>query len=253
MTRVGLIGLGAIGEGLVRLVERDVNSSLSFVGALVRTPRERGVSVTQFTTLEDFLASEPDVVAEAAGHGALRSFGPDCLRAGVPLILLSVGAFADEQFESALRDAASVGGVSARVASGSIGGLDLLASASKGGLDSVCHRIVKPPGALGLERDAHGEVFRGSARRAAVEYPQNANVAAAVALAGIGLDASEVIVESDPTATRNCHRIEIVGAFGSATIHIEGRPSLANPRTGALVPMSLKHELEKNSALVVVG
>jgi aspartate dehydrogenase len=253
MIRIGLIGLGAIGEGLVRLVERDAKSPISVVGALVRAPRERGVRVTQVETLGDLLSAKPDVVAETAGHGALRSFGPDCLRAGVPLVLLSVGALADERFENALRAAAIAGGLSARVASGSIGGLDLLASAAKGGLESVCHRIIKPPGALGLSSDAQGELFRGSARRAALEYPQNANVAAAVALAGIGLDASEVIVESDPCATRNRHRIEVAGAFGSATISIEGRPSVANPRTGALVPMSLKHELEKNSAPVVLG
>jgi aspartate dehydrogenase len=61
------------------------------------------------------------------------------------------------------------------------------------------------------------------------------------------------VVVADPAATRNRHEINIVGAFGSCSLTIEGIPSPGNPRTGALVPMSLKHELEKRRMPIVIG
>jgi aspartate dehydrogenase len=58
---------------------------------------------------------------------------------------------------------------------------------------------------------------------------------------------------ADEDAARNRHEIEIEGAFGRCSLVIEGIPSPSNPRTGALVPMSLKHELEKHRRPIVIG
>lgn len=252
--RVGLIGLGAIAGQFVDLVSADPDCGLEIVGALVRdVGRPRRPGLTQVDSLEALLELDVDIVAEAAGHAALRQFGPACLRTGMPLVVLSIGALADAEFERELRAAATSGGVQLTLASGAVGVLDLLASAAEDGLERVLHRILKPPAAFGLEPDAGGELFRGSARQAAVEYPQNANVAAVVALAGVGLDRSEVAIIADPTIATNCHELEIEGTFGRCLVRIEGIPSRANPRTAAVVPMSLKHMLERQRAAVVVG
>jgi aspartate dehydrogenase len=253
-TRVALIGFGAIGGGLAELVADDPNSPVDIVGALVRSvDRAAPPSVPLVGSLDELLDLAPDVVAEAAGHEALRSYGPACLERSVPLVVLSTGALADADFESRLRTAATAGRTHATIASGAVGGLDLIASAAQGGITRTLHTIVKPPGSLGLESDAAGEIFRGSSRSAATAFPQNANVAASVALAGLGLDRSEVAVVADPAATRNRHEIAVEGAFGSCSLVIEGFPSRRNPRTGALVPMSLKHELEKRRGPIVIG
>ena len=95
--RVGLIGLGAIGTVFAGLVARDSESSLELVGALVRDPaRPRTVGVPTVASLEELLGLCPDVVAEAAGHEALRLYGPACLRAAVPLVVLSAKIVARE-------------------------------------------------------------------------------------------------------------------------------------------------------------
>jgi|SRR5581483_941289 len=251
MLRVGLIGFGAIGRGVAEFV--DPASPIRLVGAMVRSSRKHLTSLPLTESFEELLALRPDVVAEAAGHDALRRYGPTCLRAGVPLAVLSVGALADEAFEREIREAARDGGAVATVVSGAVGGLDLIASAAIGELTTVRHTITKPPKTLGLNECDRGEVFHGSAREAAKQYPQNANVAAAVALAGIGLDRTRVVVQADPSADRNRHQIEISGEFGDAKLTIAGRPSAANPATGALVAMSLKHHLEKRTSSIVIG
>jgi aspartate dehydrogenase len=252
--RVGLIGLGAIGCGLADLIAADSSSRLALVGALVRDcakPRDLNIPVTE--SFDELLGFQPDVVAEAGGHEALRMWGPACLRASVPLTLLSAGALADVSFELELRAAAEEGATAAVIASGGIGGLDLLASAAEGRLDNVRHTIVKTSTSLGLPMSDMGEVFRGSARQAALRFPQNANVAATVALAGLGLDASEVVIVADPAAARTQHVIEASGAFGDFRLELRSAVSHRNPRTAAVVAMSLKHSLEGRRRVLVVG
>jgi len=72
------------------------------------------------------------------------------------------------------------------------------------------------------------------ARRAALQFPQNANVVAALALAGLGFDHTSVQIVVDPASQRNCHSYFARGTFGevSATIQSVALPS--NPKTSVL-------------------
>ena len=256
--RVGLIGLGAIGRGILELLTPA--DDIDVVGALVADAARARPAGTPRTcqSAAELIALRPEVVVEAAGHAALRQHGPAVLRAGVDLILVSVGALAEPETEQAMRDAACAGGSRTIVASGAIGALDALAAAAVGGLSRVTHTTRKPARALlpsdeARHLDAPRELFRGSAREGALRFPESINVAAAVSLAGVGLDRTEVCVIADPSVDRNRHEVVAQGAFGELRFEIHNVPSEANPRTGRLVAMSVVHALRQRQARLVVG
>ena len=97
------------------------------------------------------------------------------------------------------------------------------------------------------------ELFRGSAREGALRFPESINVAAAVSLAGLGLDRTEVCVIADPTVDRNSHEVVAQGEFGELRFEIHNIPTDANPKTGRLVAMSIVHALRQRHAALVVG
>jgi aspartate dehydrogenase len=256
--RVGLIGLGTIARGVLEMLQPS--DDVQIVGALVAHPDKPrpGCGVRVCCTADELLALQPEVVVELAGHAGLRCWGPSVLRAGIDLLMLSVGVLAEPEAERALRDAASSGGARAVVLSGGIGGLDAIAAARVGGLSGVTHTARKPARTLLSADEAAGlreprELFCGSVREGALLFPESINVAAAVALAGLGLDRTVVRVIADPGVDRNRHEVLVEGAFGQLRFEIANVPSEGNPKTGKLVAMSVVHALRRRRAGLVIG
>lgn len=256
--RVGLIGLGSIGQDLVRLARETVPDEIEFVGAIVNDINKPGRMLPSFGSVGDILPHEPDVFLEVAGHEGLRDHGTEVLNHGFNLYFLAVGSLADPEFESEFRAAAAASAGQARVVSGAIGALDAISGAAAGGLDHVRHTVRKHPKTLLGEEEGAGiteerEAFRGNAREAALVYPESVNVTAAVSFAGIGLDRTEVVVMVDPAVDRNVHTVEAEGTFGSLRFEIRNVPSAQNPKTGALVAMSALKQLLKERQPIAVG
>jgi aspartate dehydrogenase len=95
-------------------------------------------------------------------------------------------------------------------------------------------------------------VFTGTAREAARGFPANVNVAAALALAGIGPDRTTVEIWADPAVTRNIHRIEVEADSARFSMSIENIPS-ENPKTGTITALSVIALLRKQRATLCVG
>jgi aspartate dehydrogenase len=96
-------------------------------------------------------------------------------------------------------------------------------------------------------------VFKGSARDGARGFPANVNVAAALSLAGIGPDKTELEIWADPAVTRNTHTIEVDAESARFTMTIENVPSVENPATGQITPLSVIAALRALSATLRVG
>lgn len=251
---VALLGYGAIAAQLVDVLAAHADGP-RVVAALVPSDRlgaararvRDGIDLTD--DIGELLAHRPALVVECAGQQALHEHGPAILRQGVNLLVASVGALAHSTLEAELRSAAHEGGARLLLPSGAVGGLDALASARIAGLDEVEYASNKPvTGWRGTAAEQLVDLdgltgptvfFTGNAREAALLFPQNANVAAAVALAGIGFEKTVVTLAADPTATGNRHRVKARGPFGYLDMTVEGRALAANPKTSILAPMSI--------------
>lgn len=224
---------------------------VELAGALIKEGSTRRLpdDVRVTASVAELLSWRPRLVGECAGHSGLAQYGATVLRAGIELVVASVGALADPVLEQSLRSAAREGGTRIRIPSGAVGGLDALVAARLGGLERVRYIGRKPVAAwrgTAAERSVDlsaisiaTPVFEGSARDAALSYPQNANVAAAIALAGAGFDDTTVTLIADPAATGNHHAIEAEGRFGRFAFHITGNPMPDNPKTSLLAAYSV--------------
>ena len=265
MQTIAIIGCGAISQAVAAYLAEyeDVVIGAAIINpgaeARARDLFGRDVEIAQSV---DGLTSQVDLVADCAGHPALRQHGEAILARGINLVSVSSGALADAGLYDRLVAAAKHGGSQLRVVAGAIGALDALSAASIGSLAKVTYRGRKPPqGWRGspaeakLDLDALSEAtvhFSGSARNAALEYPKNANVAASVALAGIGFDDTIVELIADPDVERNIHEIVAEGDFGRYEFRIEGRSLPDNPRSSAITAMSVVREILSPASPIVI-
>lgn len=249
--KIGLIGKGAIAQHVLDAIQAR--------GHQVHAVLVRASSVSQdpdlFVSSVKDLTSRADLVIDCAGHHALAEYGPQVLSRGIDMVTVSIGALADRQVADALESSARGGGAKLHLASGAIGALDCLGAAATGKLDKVIYVGRKPPqgwkGSIAEDKldlanltkpETH---FNGTAREAALNYPKNANVAAAVALAGLGFDDTQVQLIADPSANGNTHEIEAQGEFGRFHFQISGKSLPDNPRSSALAAMSVVAKLEQ--------
>jgi len=253
MIAIAIIGYGAIGARVSTLL-RD-GGGRSRVETVLLRPGSKAAEQAEAAGLRvvtdpaALLSERPGLVVECAGQEALSAHGPTLLQAGVDLVAASIGALADAALERRLRAAAEASGAALLLPAGAVGGIDALAAMRLAGLERVTYRSRKPPAAWAgspaeelLDLAALSEpatFYRGAARAAAARFPKNANVAATVALAGLGFDATEVELVADPGSGANVHEIEAEGASGRFSIRLEGRPDPDNPRTSALTALSL--------------
>jgi len=256
---VALIGCGNLGsriaQGICSGAAGQYRLIALFNGAGHAKARRlaRATGAIFCETLDELLATHPDYVVEAASGPVLGQVAVACLSAGANLIVLSTGAFADTLLLDAAMASAREHRRKIYIASGAIGGFDVAQAAMIGGDLRVSMTTEKPPrafhGAPGvaarLSDDAVQEIYRGSAREAIARFPQNVNVVAALSLATTGLDDTTITIRSNPRLTNNRHTVTLEGAFGSARLEVEARPSPDNPKSSLLAAFSVLSLLRK--------
>lgn len=240
-----LVGYGALGQLIGRAAAAGANFDVAAV--LVRPGREAAVAraLPKTQVIHDLadLTVSIDIAVEVAGQAAVAQFCPALLEAGVETAIASVGALADDDLRERLAKAATIGGTRLRVLSGAIGGLDLLGAHKEAGLEYVTYTARKPPAAWkgvaqAISATEQTVIFQGTAREAARRFPANANVAASIALAGLGLDETSVKLIADPAVEQNIHLIEAESTAGIFRLEMAGWPLPDNGSTSALTAFS---------------
>jgi len=193
------------------------------------------------------LADTSDIVIECAPSAVFREVAEAAIEKGLIFMPLSCGQLLDHMD---LVTRAEETGARIVVPTGALLGLDAVRGAAEGEIESVTMVTRKPPSGLAgaphlVENDIDVSdlseplmVFDGSARGAVKGFPANVNVAVALSLAGIGPDWTTIQVWADPGVTRNTHTIKVEADSVRFEMTIENVPSLENPRTGALTPLS---------------
>ena len=259
--KLGIIGYGTIASLALETVARELKSPLD---SIICCARPEGVERAQAmldklgpsiaherivtSDIAALIAAEPGMTIEAAGHPAVRSTIVEVLEAGLDYCVTSVGALSDDALAAKVAEAQARGG-RLHYLPGAVGGLDILAAAKLSGLDDVLYISRKPPGAwkgtpaesrIDLSNICEATIFYdGPASGAARDFPQNANVAATIALAGAGMAKTRVQLVADPGVTRNVHEVSVRSACADFTLRIEGRPSPDNPKTSLTTAYSL--------------
>ncbi len=258
--RVALIGYGAMGRIVARALAAGVDGVQAGAVLLKRRSPASHTGLASFHDVGELLEWKPDLVVECAGQSAVADTVPRLLTAGVDVVLASIGALVDPALLAALEAAAIAGGARVLLASGAIGGLDALAAAGPGALEYVRYTGTKPalawagaPGATAFDLGALRQpttIFSGNALEAARLFPRNANVAASVGLAGVGLTRTEVRLVADPGGNANRHAIDATGTFGCMRMEMENAPLPDNPRTSALAAHSLLQAIRRRTRAV---
>ena len=264
--RVAIGGFGAIGQVVARRLDRGIDG-LCLTAVAARDGARAEAAMADFSRKVPVaplarLWEEADIVVECAPAHLLREIAEPALAHGRMVMVLSCGALLDnfDLVELARRHGGRI-----LVPTGALLGLDAVAAAAEGGVSTVHMVTRKPPDGLAGARylaenhiDIAGlaqpkRVFAGSARDAARGFPANVNVAAALALAGIGPERTTVEIWADPGVTRNIHRIEVEAEAVRLSMQIENVPSAENPKTGRLTPLSVVAALKKLVSPLAVG
>lgn len=264
---LGLIGYGNIAATLLKILDAE-GALPSRISVLARPGRAETAKaafafpVEVFEQAADFIAATPDYVVEAATHAAVKGPVLDTLRAGIPVLVVSIGALADAETEAAIREAATAGKTQAHLSNGAVGGIDMLAAARLSGIDSVAYTSRKPPQAWGgtpaeklLDLAALTKAttfYEGTARQAATDYPKNANVAATIALAGAGWQATTVRMVADPSVSANIHEFTVRSGALDFTVTLEGKPSPDNPKTSVSTVYALARAVLNQTAPLTI-
>jgi len=262
---LGVIGLGVIGKAVVRAADegrvpflvsavatRTPSNAEEFLASLRNRPPMRNLPE---------VAEVSDIVLEASGGPSVEAICIESLSRGKDVIINSVGALLERPD---IIDLGKKHNARIHVPSGAMIGLDGLKGAATGEVESVTITTRKPPKSLKgapyieenkIDLDLIREpmvIFEGTPLEACKGFPANVNVSAAVSLAGIGPNLTQMSIICDPTVERNVHEVEAVGEFGRSFIRIENVPS-ENHRTGILTYLSNINYLRQISATLIVG
>ncbi|CAE7217851.1 nadX [Symbiodinium sp. KB8] len=263
--QVGLVGLGSIGTIVAEALTgpRQSLPGAALAAVLTQRPRdarppEVGSQALLTTDVEAFLGSDWSLCVEAAGQPWVRENGRRVLAEGRDLLVTSVGVFTEDALLEDFTSMAAKSGSRLLLPAGAMPGMDWMSSAALDEVDEVTiEQRKRPEGWRGTPAESSVDldslqtaavVFEGPAREAASQFPKNANIAAALALATVGLDRLNVRLVADPAVSGPTNLVMLRGGCGQINLEVKGTP--LSQRTSRVVPFSVLKALKNLSSPV---
>ena len=264
---VGIIGLGAIGSRLVQILGKKFSKEarVDFLCDLkeerVQAAQKQGAPKAKTVSWQE-LVGKAELVIESASQEIALPVAEKALRLNKQVLILSVGGLLVSN--GLHRTLAKTKG-RLWIPSGALAGVDGLLAANQGRIRRVTLTTRKP--LAGLEGAPYLRrkkihlasiknptlIFEGDASEAISAFPKNVNVAATLALAGVGPQKTQVRIFTSPTYRHNQHEVEIEGDFGRIRTEVENLPTPDNPRTSELAILSAIATLRKIFGHVHIG
>ena len=268
MMKITLIGCGSIGMTLARHLETDDNiESICILDRkkdAVESLMEECQKVKFVNNIDDSF-EKSDLIVEAASQSAVIEFIPKALEMGKDVVVMSVGAFVDDDFKEKCRILAKQNSCKVYIPSGAVCGIEGIGAATIAEVEEIILMTYKPPEAFKGDKYLKKKgidlanlkrpkvIFSGHAEDAVTKFPNNINVAATLSLAGLGIERTTVKIVVDPKATMNQHRIIAKGEFGEIECWTRNMPFPDNPRTSYLAALSLISAVKKIAGNFWVG
>jgi aspartate dehydrogenase len=264
--KLGIAGLGAIGRALARKVQSGAVENIALAGVTSGDAAKAQNYLKEIQCNAPVLpiaglAAASDVVVECAPAAVFIEIAVPVLELGKKFVALSAGQLLRHPELVAL---AKEKGGQIIVPTGALIGFDAVTAAAEGEIRSVTMVTRKPVnGLLGAPYLTRNNidisnlteplcVLRGSAREAALGFPENVNVAAALSLAGIGPDRTTIEIWADPIVKRNMHHVVVEADSARFEMSIQNVPS-ENPKTGRITALSVLACLRKMVSPLRVG
>jgi len=184
--------------------------------------------------IDELVAMKADFTAEAASVKAIREYGEKIINGGSNLVVLSIGALADLEFYERIRDIAAQNKRRVYIASGAVGGFDVLRTAALMSQITASIGAQKAPDSLRntplftedlLDVTEPRQVFSGTTKEAIAILPTKVNVAIATALASAGPDNTAMNIKVVPGFKGDEYKIEVQGEEVRAELNIYSRTS----------------------------
>lgn len=187
---------------------------------------------TPCSSITELLALKPDYIVEAASPSAMLEFAIPALENGSSIVTLSIGAFADSEFYQKVKDTARSNNTRVYIASGAIGGLDVMRTVSLMEHCSATFDTEKGPDSLKKAAFYKDElqtekqrVFEGNAEEAIAVLPTSVNVAVAASIASVGPKNMKVSITSTPKFVGDRHRIQVKSEHVDAVVDVYSKNS----------------------------
>ena len=232
-TRLAVIGCGMLGNILVDAYNQGLLEDYEIVAVLGRTPEKAQALAEKANCavsgdINELLSFKPDYVAEMASVESVRDNAIPILRSGANFVVLSIGAFADKDFYEEVAATAKEHNAKVHIASGAVGGFDVLRTISLMGCSRAYMEGHKNPKALqntplfteDLMTTEDAVAFEGTAKEAIAFLPTKVNVSIATALATVGPENLQFSITSTPGFVGDDHHIVAEGPGVKADLDI---------------------------------